>query len=131
MLGCKDAGRERVGRIIGEHRHRRLGEDGARIHLCPNHMHGAAAELHACLDDALMGVEAFEGGEQRGVDVEMAVAPTLDEAFGVQPQEARIAEELDACLAERLIESGRTTRRATAWSRGTDAPSRRAARRPR
>src|SRR6476619_5999197 len=51
-------------------------------------------------------MEPSEGRQQRGVNVEMAVAPTINVVRGVQPQEARVAEKLDARLVERRIKRG-------------------------
>src|ERR1700687_2631209 len=53
-----------------------------------------------------MGVQAFEGGQEGGVDVEVAVPPAPHEAFGVQPQDACVAEKLDLRPLQRAVECG-------------------------
>ena len=97
MLGFEHPSRQRLSSIAGKHRHGSLRHNRAFIHLSAHEMYGAAADLASCRDDALVRMEPSEGRQQRGVNVEMAVAPALNEVRGVQPQEARVAEELDAC----------------------------------
>ncbi len=53
-----------------------------------------------------MSIEAPEGRQQRGVNIEVAVTPALDEARRVQPHEPGIAEDFDAGLLEGLVERG-------------------------
>jgi hypothetical protein len=53
-----------------------------------------------------MSVETPEGRQQRGVNVEVTVAPAFDEARRVQPHEPGVAEDLDACLLEGRVERG-------------------------
>jgi hypothetical protein len=69
-------------------------------------VHGAAADGGAGFEHARMGIEPFEGGQKRGVDVEMAIEPARDKVLRVQPHEACIAEKLDARIVERLCERG-------------------------
>ena len=47
-----------------------LGDDGAAIELGSNEVHGAAREAAAFVDGALVGVQAGEGGQQGGMDVD-------------------------------------------------------------
>ena len=69
-------------------------------------MYGAAADLASCLDDAHVRVEASEGGQQRGVNVEMAVAPAFDEAPGVQSQKPALQRSSTPASFERCVERG-------------------------
>ena len=56
-----------VGIVYG---HGALGDDGAAIELGGNEVHGAAREAAAFVDGALVGVQAGEGGQQGGMDVD-------------------------------------------------------------
>src|SRR6185312_4923828 len=90
--------------VAGQNRHGGLHDDRPVIHLGAYEMHGAADEAHAFGERARMRIEAGEGGEQRGMDVDHPVAPMIDEARGQQPHEAGEADELDARRFERLGE---------------------------
>ena len=56
-----------VGIVYG---HSALGDDGATIELGGNEVYGAAREAAAFVDGALVGVQAGEGGQQGGMDVD-------------------------------------------------------------
>ena len=60
-----------------------MGDDGAAIELGGNEVHGAAGEAAAFVDGALVGVQAGEGGQQRGMDVDEA-ALIMRAKFGRQ-----------------------------------------------
>ncbi len=49
--------------------HGALGDDGAAIELGGNEVYGAAREAAAFVDGALVGVQAGEGGQQGGMDI--------------------------------------------------------------
>ena len=46
-----------------------MGDDGAAIELGGNEVHGTAGEAAAFVDGALVGVQAKEGGQQGGMDI--------------------------------------------------------------
>jgi hypothetical protein len=56
-----------------------LDDDGAGVEAFVDEMDGAAGEFYAVLQGLELGLEAGEGGQQRGVDVEDAVGEALDE----------------------------------------------------
>ena len=103
MLGLKDALGQHIRRVVRQHGHRRLRDDGAFIHLGTDEMHRGAREAHACIDCALMHMQALEGGQERGVDVEHPVAPPVDEIVGQDAHEARIADEFDLRIFQRAV----------------------------
>ncbi len=104
MLGGEDARRQRPGIVVRQHRHGGLSDDRPFIHRGADEMDGAAAEPHARGQRPLMRVEAREGGEQRGVNIDLAVAPALDEPRRQDAQEPGIADKFGACLAQRGVE---------------------------
>src|SRR5680860_1645200 len=53
-----------------------------------------------------MGMQTLERGQEGGVDIEMTVPPVPHEAFGMEPLEALIAEQLYACFSQRRVEGG-------------------------
>jgi len=55
-------------------------------------------------------IEAREGGQQRGVDVDQPVAPALDETGVEQPHEPGKRDQFDAVLLERPVGRGGETR---------------------
>ncbi len=85
MLRFQDPQRQSLGGVLCENRHGGLCHNWAFVHLRSDEMHGAAADLASCSDDALVRMEAPEGGQKRWVNVEMAVAPAFDKARRVEP----------------------------------------------
>ena len=82
--------------IRGMHRHDRLGNDRAAIHLGAHEMHRAAGKAHARRERLALCVEAGESGQQRGMDVDHAVAPRLDKTRVEKPHEAGETDKLNA-----------------------------------
>ena len=82
--------------IIFQNRNHGLAQNGAFIHLGADEMDGAAGKSHARRQGAGMGVEAFEGRQERGMDVQHPVAPGFDEGWRHQPHEPRQADKVDA-----------------------------------
>jgi hypothetical protein len=68
-------------------------------------MHGRAADLDPFVQNASMGVQPFECGEEGGVDIELTVPPASHEALAMKPHETGVAEQLDAGLAQLGVES--------------------------
>src|SRR5262249_33105149 len=60
VLGCESAPREPLGGVVLAHRHRRLGQDRAGIHLRHHEMHRGAMDLYAGRKRARVGIEALE-----------------------------------------------------------------------
>ena len=75
VLGRQDPGSEGVLDVAGLNGDGRLGNDGPVIHGGAHEMDRAAADLGPRFQNPGVGMQAFEGGEKRGVDVEMAVQP--------------------------------------------------------
>ena len=73
-------------------------------------MHSRAVDFGAGVECAPVRIEAFERRQQRGVDVEQAAGPLVDEPGREQPHEAGKANDLDAMLLQhalqRALESG-------------------------
>jgi len=61
---------------------------------------GAAGNLGSVVEGLVLGVEAGEGGEQRGVDVEDAVGKGLDEGGRDDAHVAGEADEVDVVVIE-------------------------------
>ena len=80
MLGFEHPSRQRLSSVAGKHRHGSLCHNRAFIHLGAHEMYGAAADLAPRRDDALVAMKPSEGRKQRGVNIEVAVAPALNEA---------------------------------------------------
>ena len=46
----------------------------------------------------------WQRGQERRVDVELTIAPAIDEATGQQPHEAGVADQLDPVIEQRLMQ---------------------------
>jgi len=79
---------EAVFRVFGQHGHSRLQHDGPMVQLGRHEVHGGARQLATRLDGALVRVQAREGGQQRGVDVEQAALKMAHKAFCQDAHEA-------------------------------------------
>ena len=75
-----------IGCIIGQYRNGGLRDDRTCIHFRAYKMHRATADFYPRFDRPLMCMEAFEYGQQGGVDVELPVAPVFNETLGQKPQ---------------------------------------------
>ncbi len=72
MLFLEDARRERLRRVVIEHRHDRLAHDGAGVHAFVHEVHGAAGEFHAMFERLPLRLFAREGGKQGRMDIQNA-----------------------------------------------------------
>ena len=70
VLLDQNARGQRVLRVAGSHRHRRLQHDGTGVDALVDEVHGGARHLHAVLERLALGVQARERRQQRGMDVE-------------------------------------------------------------
>ena len=70
VLVAQDARGQRAGVVAGQHRHHRLGDDGAVVKLSRHPMHAGAGDLAAGVQGALVRVQAGKSRQQRGVNIE-------------------------------------------------------------
>ena len=68
--------------VVGQYGHYRLSEDGAVVEFGSDAVHGGSGKFAAGFDGALMRVQAREGGQQRGVDVEQSAFVVRHKAWG-------------------------------------------------
>jgi len=73
VLFGEDAFGEGVGVVGFENSNRSLENDSAVVEVLVDEVDGAAGDLYAVIECLLLGVEAGEGRQQRGMDVEDAV----------------------------------------------------------
>lgn len=67
--------------VVGlENRNCTLENDGAVVEVFIDEVHSAASDFHSVIEGLLLGVEARESGQQRGVNVEDAVGESGDES---------------------------------------------------
>jgi hypothetical protein len=78
VLERQHAGGEAVGGVVGAHRHHALDDDRPGVDLGAQEMHRAAVEAQPGRERAPVGVEAAQGRQQRGMDVEHAITPAFD-----------------------------------------------------
>jgi riboflavin kinase/FMN adenylyltransferase len=88
VLHGQHAARKRAGCVAFQHRHNRLRKDGAMVEFGRDRMHRGPMESTAIGQHPSMGVEAFVGGQQRGVDVEQTPSKGLTEWAGENAHEA-------------------------------------------
>ena len=69
-------------------------------------MHGGAVNFRAGFERSFVGVEPFECGQQRRMDIEHALRPLRDKAGREQPHEAGEANEIDAVLLKHCLHRG-------------------------
>jgi len=111
VLLDKDARSERRLVVAVEHRHRSLHDDRAAVDALVDEVHRAARHLRAVRERLLLRMEAGEGRQQAGVDVEHALRVAAQEGWREQPHEAGEADPLDAVCGEG-VEDRRLVRRA-------------------
>ena len=73
MLLDQDSGRQALPVVAGQHRHRRLGQDQAGIHLLAHQVGGAARQGHPRRQGLAHPIEAAKAGQQGGMDVHQAL----------------------------------------------------------
>ena len=104
MFDFEYAGGERFAIMVLAHRHSTLNNDRSRIHFRYDEVHAGAVDLHPCGKRTPMGVEAFECGKQRGMDVDEPPIPAADEPWGKQPHESGKTDEFDVSLDQQLLD---------------------------
>src|ERR1700744_1003722 len=103
LLECLHAVFQRVHGITGEDGAAFLQDDGAPVDLLGDDVDGASGFGHAGGEDGLVDLavhKAGEGGEQRGMHVEEAAAPLLDEVGREDAHVADEEDELDLCVSQ-------------------------------
>jgi hypothetical protein len=100
VLFNENAFGESVGVVGLENGDRSLKNDGSVIEMLVHKVDRAAGDLHAIVERLLLGIEAGEGGKQRGVDVENAVGECGDESGREQAHVAGEADEVDFVLVK-------------------------------
>ena len=78
MLLLKNTRGQGVCIIVALHRHSRLNDDWARIHIPAHVVDGAARKAHPGIYSPLLYVQPLERGQQGRVDVDHAVSPMVD-----------------------------------------------------
>ena len=96
----EDALGQGVGVIGGQDGDGALEDDDAVVEVFVDEVDGAAGEGAAVVEGLGLGVEAGEGGKQRGVDVEDALGEGGDEGRREQAHVSGQADEIDLMLAE-------------------------------
>ncbi len=104
VLHLENTGGEGFLGVVLQDRHGPLDEDGAVVEFGADEVDGAAVDADASLQGTGVGVEAFEGGQERGMDVEEAVLPALHEPGAQDAHETRQADEPDAGLVQFLVQ---------------------------
>ena len=85
MLFDQNARRQTLGVVVRQHRHARLRDNRSGVELRHDEMDGAAMLGEAGRERSLMRMHAAQLGQQRGMIVEHAPAPALDEGAGRAP----------------------------------------------
>ena len=106
VLFDEDALGEGVGVVRIEDGDRALEDDGAMIEVLVDEVDGAAGDFDSVIERLLLGVEARECGQQRGMDIEDAVGEGGDEAGREQAHVTGEADEVDVVSAEADNEVG-------------------------
>src|SRR6185437_3740351 len=100
VLLLQDAFGEGVGVVRFEYRDGFLENDDAVVEFLVDEMDGASGDLDAVEPGLLLSVEAGEGGQQRGMDVEDALRKGADEFRREQAHVSGENDEIDLMLAQ-------------------------------
>jgi len=100
VLFGEDAAAEGVGVVGVKDGDGALEDDGSVVELVVDEMDRAAGHFDSVVEGLLLGFEAGEGGQQRGMNVEDAVAVSSDKFRREQAQVAGQADEVDLVLAQ-------------------------------
>src|SRR5690348_6051695 len=84
-------------------RHYRLADDRPAIELRTDEVDGAAGKAHPRVERLPLGIEPAEGRQQRGMNVDHPVAPSLDKAPFQHPHEPGKADELDTIFTQQCF----------------------------
>ena len=92
--------------MVVTHGHGRLRDCGAGIQFRYDVMHGAAGNLHPCVDRLLMHMRSLERGQQRRMDVDQPPLPFAHEVIAENPHEPRKADQFRAGFGQARIQRG-------------------------
>jgi hypothetical protein len=95
VLLFQDARRKGAGVVPGENRDARPGQDRPGVELGRNEVNRAAVFDEPLGERALVGVEAAQVRQQRGMNVEQASPPSLDEGGAQHAHEPGEADDFD------------------------------------
>jgi len=104
VLDLEDAGGKAGFIIARQHGHHTLNEDGTIIEFGAHQMDAAAMDTNPGFERARMGVQAFEGRQKRGVDIQKPVFPAFHEPRRQNTHEASETDKFDASLIQSLIQ---------------------------
>src|SRR6266567_6320102 len=104
VLDFEDALRQRLRRVVIADGHRALHHDRTRVGLGDDEVYRRTRQFDAGAQGLAVRVEAGEGRQQRGMDVEHPPVPGLGEFGGEQAHESAEAYQLDAVLVERGLQ---------------------------
>ena len=89
MLLCQHTSSQCLRRILWQHGHHGLLQDGAYIQLGRDLMHGGTGKFASGIDGALMGVQPWKSGQQRRVDIQQPARKVLHKTGGENAHETR------------------------------------------
>jgi len=100
MLLIQDAGGKGVLVVVIEDGYCGLQDDGAGVEIFVDEVDSAAGEFYAVVEGLLLGFEAGEGGEERGMDIQNALGEGGYEEWGEETHVACEANEIDFVFLE-------------------------------
>ena len=98
MLLDEDPRRQRLDRVIVEHRHGGLQDDRTVVELGCHQMHGRARDAHAVFERLPLRVESGKRRQQRRMDIQDAVREGLEQRSAHQTHEAGQADQIDGSV---------------------------------
>ncbi len=102
MLLDQNARRQRLGRVVIEHRNRGLQDDGPRIELRRDEVHGRARDSDAMSQCLLLRVEPWKRGKERRVNIEYPLREGLEHRRANQSHEPGKAHEINVAGAQQV-----------------------------
>ncbi len=109
MFGCKDARRQAHLVVIRMHRNDCLGDDRPGIDVGAHEMHRAPGKAHAGGQRLPLRVKPREGRQQRGMNVDHPIAPSLDKTGVEDAHKASEANQVDPVPAQSRVSLRRKT----------------------
>jgi hypothetical protein len=102
VLFGQDTRRELLKRVIVFNRDGRLEQDRAAVEIFVYEMNGAAGDLYAVGESLVLGIEAWKGREERGVDIENAPAKLRNEPTAQKPHVACETNPINTVLLQQI-----------------------------
>lgn len=100
MLLDEDARRQRIDRVIVQHRHAALHDDRAAIELRCHKVHRHTGELYAVLERLSLRVDARKRRKERRMDIENGIRKRLEHGSADEPHEPSQADQADMTRAQ-------------------------------